>query len=62
MTLDIEPTTQYKFEFCNIHDYYVETTKQWFCKNCYQMLCDDCYQNRRKHECILIPKIDEVKL
>jgi hypothetical protein len=44
----------YKFEFCNVHDDYVETEKQYFCKNCMQYLCAECYENRKKHECILI--------
>lgn len=45
--------SNYRFEFCNIHDDYVETQKQYFCKNCMQFLCDYCYENRKKHECIL---------
>lgn len=38
-----------KYEYCNIHDNYVETEKQWFCKSSYQFLCDEGYQNRKKH-------------
>lgn len=56
MTLDIEshPTPQYKYEFCNICHDYVETQRQYFCKNCMQYLCAYCYENRKRHECILV--------